>query len=142
MAHLKDLLPQIRAKAQAAVHNKLIPPPTPMEIEEAGEYLQAYREFWRRVEESGVDTPQALVEELWQETFGELKPATYLGFSLVNNSIHMASQHIGAQSAFFVIFASGINDILWSDQIEDFLKSIESDEYEGLDSDSDSDLEF
>lgn len=135
MAHLKDLLPQIKTKAQAAVRAKLIPPPTPVEVEEAGEYLQAYREFWRRVEESGTSTPQALIEELWQETFGELKPATYLGFTLVNNSIHMVSQHTGAQSAFFVIFASGINDILWSDQINDFIQSVESGEYEGMDSD-------
>lgn len=134
MSYLKEMLPRLREQAQAAIATKRIPPPTSMEVEEAGEFLTAYREFWKRIEKGGNGTPNDIMSAWWQETFGQLRPITYLGFSLVNDSICIAAQHQGAQTAFFVIFASGITDIMWSDQIENFLKSIEMGTYEGPDS--------
>lgn len=138
MAHLRDLVPRIREKAQAAMRQKSMPPPTPMEVEEAGEYLLAYREFWKRVDESGSGTPDNILGIWWSETFGQIRPATYLGFSLVNDSVCVAAQHQGAQTAFFVVFASGITGIMFPDEIETYIKSLETDTYEGLNSDLES----
>ena len=126
MAHFNDLLPQLRAKAQKAVHNKSIPEPSSLEVGEAGEYLQAYREFWRRIGEGGSETPDDIVEIWWRETFGKIHPVTYLGISLLNSSSIIAAQHQAAQTAYYVIFASGINSLLWEDEIDSFLKGLEN----------------